>query len=81
MIVEVELFNLNALEIILKLKFEIDVDEVCVKALSGEEAIQLVKKDAEDNLYNYSSFKLIFMDYNMPQLNGPQTSILIRQFL
>ena len=46
MIVDDELFNVDALIIILKYKFQIDVDNICIKALSGEEAIELIKKDA-----------------------------------
>ena len=81
MIVDDELFNVDALIIILKYKFQIDVDNICIKALSGEEAIELIKKDAQVNKYYDSSFKLILMDYNMPKLNGPETTILIREYL
>ena len=81
LIVDDEQFNLDAITIILKFKFQINIKEICTCALSGEEALEIIKKDAQNNDYFESSYKLILMDYNMPKLNGPDTSILIREFL
>ena len=33
------------------------------------------------NNYSRSSFKLILMDYEMPEMNGPEATSLIRDFL
>ena len=59
MIVDDELFNLQALIIILKYNLGIDTDLVCVQAISGQKALDEIKKDAQKNGYTASSFKLI----------------------
>ena len=41
----------------------------------------MIKKDAERQNYRRSSFKLILMDYEMPEMNGPECTDLIRNFL
>ena len=33
----------------LKYKFNIDVENTCVKALSGQEAIEIIKEDVQNN--------------------------------
>jgi CheY-like chemotaxis protein len=42
-------FNIQAILILLKFSVKIDVDYVCVKALNGLEALEIVKKDVEEN--------------------------------
>lgn len=36
LLVDDELFNLNAIKLVLKYKLDIDVDQICVQAMSGE---------------------------------------------
>lgn len=41
-------------------------------AFSGEEAIEMIKNNTcEDRLFPYN---LIFLDYTMDELNGPETA-------
>ena len=63
LLIDDEQFNLTCLIVLLQYKLEIDVEKVCVQANSGEEALQMVKDDAEKNHNQDSSFKLILTDY------------------
>ena len=81
LLVDDEIFNLSSLMMVLKYKLQIDVDSICVQALSGEQALEIIKKDVLENQGKDSSFKLILMDYSMPTQTGPETCILIREFL
>lgn len=59
------------MEIILKYSAKIDVDQICDKAMNGKEALEAVMKDVEI-IHNYKdcSYELIFMDCNMPVIDG-----------
>ena len=81
LLVDDELFNLNAIKLVLKYKLDIDVETVCVQAMNGETALEIVKDDAKKNNYKSTSFKFILMDYTMPKMTGPETAALIREFL
>ena len=50
----------------------LDADE----RYSGHEAIQLVRQRILNKQPNY---KLIMLDFSMPEIDGPQTSIAIRE--
>ena len=78
LIVDDQEFNIKAIEIIFKYKLKINFENICVSALSGQKALELVQKKVNQDK---ESFKLILMDYEMPELNGPQTTDLIRTFL
>ena len=81
LIVDDQEFNLKALEIMLQYKLNVDVLNTCVRALSGKQAIEIVKEDMKKNKYSWCSFKLILMDYEMPDLDGPDTTSQIRDLL
>ena len=40
-----------------------------------------MREDMIKNKYNKSSFKLILMDYEMPEINGPEACRQIREML
>ena len=80
LIVDDQLFNIDALKVILKYRLKIDTDEICDVAFNGFEAIKKVIEDA-DLEKKYSSYSLILMDCNMPHLDGYEASERIRQFL
>ena len=55
----------------LKYKVKLNVDETCSQALNGKEAFELIKRDAEEvHDGKDSSYELIFMDCNMPIMDG-----------
>ncbi len=58
------------MEIILKYKLKIDIESTVVRASSGKMALELIKEDVVKNKYNDSSYKLILMDYEMPEMDG-----------
>jgi len=45
LIVDDQIFNIDALRIILEMVIQVDVDCVCEKALNGEEALQMVQEN------------------------------------
>ena len=81
LLVDDQEFNLQALEIILKYNCKVDTDKICVKARSGKKAIDIIKEDMINNKYISSSYKLILLDYEMPEMNGPETCRQIREML
>ena len=81
LIVDDEEFNLNALEIMLKYNLNVNIEKICTKARSGQEAIDLIKKNVESQNNTRCSYKLILIDYEMPGMNGPEATNKIRNYL
>ena len=54
-------------------------------ALSGQRAIDMVKRRIElvqeDKATRYQVFKLILLDYSMPEMNGPEVAVEIRRIV
>ena len=78
LIVDDQVFNLDALIIILGMVLKIDVEKVCVKANSGEDALKKVMLDVNENGQEFSSYSLILMDCNMPFMDGYEATDKIR---
>ena len=55
----------------MKYRLKVDIEKICVRATSGQEAIDIIMEDAKKHENSRSSFKLILMDYEMPEMNGP----------
>ena len=74
LIVDDDAFNLLSLEMILSgLNFR------CAKALNGMEAIRLLKENKNCGAINCKgAFQLIFMDYQMPLMDGVETTMEIK---
>ena len=64
--------------IILQYKVNIDSYSMCDQARSGEEAISLIEMDLKRNNYKKTSYNVIFMDCNMPEMDGYEATHKIR---
>ena len=79
LIVDDQIFNIDALEAIIRSKLKgkpIMIDT----AQNGLEAVDKVKDNVIRN-QNYCSYKIIFMDCNMPHMDGYTASRKIRTYL
>ena len=76
LVIDDEEFTLSALEAILRI-LKVNVDDVVDFAMSGEEAIDMVKKMHLNGL----GYSLILTDIQMPGLDGIETAKLIVEYL
>lgn len=65
--------------IILRYTIGLDSKKFCDCALSGAQALQMIKDDVE--YYGSSKYSLILMDCNMPEMDGYETTSEIREYL
>ena len=81
MIVDDEYFNIDAIKCILETYFKIKhIDEKCETAMNGLNAYQKIIKNIDDNDGNKCDFELIFIDNNMPIMDGCEASLKIRHY-
>ena len=69
------------MKIILEYQVGIQLDGICIEAISGQRALDIIADDIFSQNNFYSSFKLILMDYEMPEMNGPECANKIRNML
>ena len=80
LVVDDQLFNIQALKIILKHSVGIPNSENIVDhCLNGAKALEMVKQDIERNCNMKCSYQLILMDCNMPVMDGYESSLKIRK--
>lgn len=63
-------YNIKALEIIFKTRFNLDVDKVCARAFHGKQAVEMVSANLLAHKNSKTSLRLILMDINMPFMDG-----------
>ena len=63
------------MKIILEYQVGIQLDGICIEAISGQRALDIIADDIFSQNNFYSSFKLILMDYEMPEMNGPECAM------
>ena len=68
-----------AIENLLKILGMKDTDSNVETAISGQKALDIIQQDL--NTKNHSSFDLIFIDLNMPGMNGCEATSKIRNLL
>ena len=74
LIVDDDPMNIHVLQAMLKL-----MNNDCNHALNGQDAIQKVKTRITDVEQNKTEmYRIIFLDYNMPDINGPEVAQEIR---
>lgn len=76
LIVDDDPFNLLSVEVILK-----KIGYKCIKAFNGKEAIEIVEKFYIDKKCDNKclGINLIFMDYNMPVMNGIESTKKLKE--
>ena len=81
LIVDDEVFNLDALEVILQFTTGLDPKKTCQRACNGQDALNHVINNVENNSHLSCSFELILMDCNMPLMDGYDSTLAIREYL
>ena len=77
-----EIFNIGAIKVILEHRFDIlDIEEMSDSVMNGQEAIDIVAKNVNQNNHLLCNYDLILMDCNMPIMDGYESSKKIREFL
>jgi len=80
--VDDQIFNIHALKIILKCKCNINNEDLIDHAVNGEEAFEMIRNDVENiNQSKRCTYNLIFMDCQMPIMDGYEATNKIRMYL
>ena len=81
LIVDDQEFNITALKIFLRHSARLNSEIAIEEATSGQAAINLVRSNVIANGFKSCDYSIIFMDCNMPFMDGYQCTEEIRQML
>ena len=82
LIVDDQEYNIEALKTILEYSVGLkDINQRADKAFDGQIALNMVKENVQKNGMRCLDYDLIFMDCNMPEMDGYEASLKIREFL
>ena len=81
LLVDDEIFNIEAIEIIMRYSLNMHNIEVCDHAFNGKQALEAVKTNVNQNNKTFCQYNLILMDCNMPFMDGYEATKLIREYL
>lgn len=79
LVVDDEPFNMMACKCVFRGAGMKNVDKLVFTALNGELAVQIIKEEIDK--FKTSRYNLIFMDLNMPVLDGCSASSQIRELI
>jgi two-component system sensor histidine kinase/response regulator len=82
LIVDDEIFNIEAIKVILEHRFKIkQIDKICDNSMNGKEAVEKIVENVRQNNEYFCNYDLILMDCNMPIMDGYEATENIRTFL
>ena len=58
-----------------------EVEDLCENCFNGKQALELVKENVEFNNFRSIDYDIIFMDCNMPFMDGYESTQEIKKFL
>lgn len=75
------MFNIEAIQIIMRYSLNMPSIDMCDHAYNGKQALEAVKRNVFQNGSILCQYNLILMDCNMPLMDGYDSTKFIRGYL